>query len=114
MKSDHTLLSGNTPLLLLSLLSEGDKYGYEMIDELARRSDETFLLKEGTLYPLLHGLEKEKFVESYIKESPSGRMRRYYHMTEAGRAQLERKTKEWLHYADKVNAVLGFMAPASN
>ena len=67
MKIEKSLLSGSTPLLVLSLLKDGDKYGYEMIEELAKRSDDTFQLKEGTLYPLLHTLEKEKFVTSYTK-----------------------------------------------
>lgn len=51
MKIEKSLLSGSTSLLVLSLLKDGDKYGYEMIEELAKRSDDTFLLKEGTLYP---------------------------------------------------------------
>ena len=49
MKIEKSLLSGSTPLLVLSLLKDGDKYGYEMVTELAKRSDDTFLLKEGTL-----------------------------------------------------------------
>ena len=65
MKIEKSLLSGSTPLLVLSLLKDGDKYGYEMVTELALRSDDTFQLKEGTLYPLLHTLEKNKFVTSY-------------------------------------------------
>ena len=60
MKIEKSLLSGSTPMLVLSLLKDGDKYGYEMVETLARRSDDTFQLKEGTLYPLLHALEKER------------------------------------------------------
>lgn len=107
MKVEKSLLSGSTPLLVLSLLKDGDKYGYEMVDELSRRSDETFELKEGTLYPLLHTLEKKQFVRSYIKEGPGGRERRYYSLTEGGRRQLEYKTQEWRLFSEKVNAVLG-------
>ena len=47
MKVEKSLLSGNTPMLILALLKDGDKYGYEMVSELARRSDNTFELKEG-------------------------------------------------------------------
>ena len=61
MKIEKSLLSGSTPMLVLSLLTDGDKYGYEMVEELSRRSDDTFQLKEGTLYPLLHTLEKLPF-----------------------------------------------------
>ena len=49
MKIEKSLLSGSTPMLILSLLKDGDKYGYEMVAELAKRSDDTFELKEGTL-----------------------------------------------------------------
>lgn len=108
MKIEKSLLSGSTPLLVLSLLKDGDKYGYEMIEELASRSDDTFQLKEGTLYPLLHTLEKEKFVKSYTKTAPSGRERKYYTLTHHGREQLEYKEQEWKLFSEKVSAVLGF------
>lgn len=108
MKSEKSLLSGSTPLLVLSLLKDGDKYGYEMIEELAKRSDDTFQLKEGTLYPLLHSLEKEKLVTSYSKMTPGGRERKYYRLTDEGVAQLEYKEKEWRTFSQTVNAVLGY------
>lgn len=106
MKIEKSLLSGSTPMLVLSLLKDGDKYGYEMVEELAKRSDDTFQLKEGTLYPLLHTLEKNKYVTSYTKAAPSGRERKYYRLTKAGLEQLEYKEKEWKLFSEKVNAVL--------
>ena len=106
MKIEKSLLSGSTPMLILSLLKDGDKYGYEMVETLAKRSDDTFALKEGTLYPLLHALEKEKYVESYSKTAPNGRERKYYRLTRSGREQLEYKEKEWRLFSEKVNAVL--------
>ena len=62
----------HTQLLVLSLLAGEDMYGYQMIVELARRSDRTFEMKEGTLYPVLHGLEREGLVEAYQQEAPTG------------------------------------------
>ena len=109
MKIEKSLLSGSTPLLVLSLLKDGDKYGYEMVTELAKRSDDTFQLKEGTLYPLLHILEKNGFVTSYMQSTPSGRERKYYRLTHSGREQLEYKEKEWRVFSEKVNAVLGYV-----
>lgn len=108
MKIEKTLLSGSTPMLVLSLLKDGDKYGYEMIEELAKRSDDAFQMKEGTLYPLLHSLEKEKYIRSYAKNAPSGRERKYYTLTRDGRAQLEHKEQEWQLFSHAVNAVLHF------
>ena len=109
MKIEKSLLSGSTPMLILSLLKDGDKYGYEMVAELARRSDDTFQLKEGTLYPLLHSLEKDKWVTSYVKVTDSGRERKYYRLTDAGRTQLAHKEEEWRLFSQQVNQVLGYV-----
>ena len=98
MKADKNLLSGSTTLLVLSLLSTGDKYGYEMIAELDERSDHTFTLKEGTLYPILHGLEKEGAVKSYTKEADTGRTRKYYRITPDGKKRQAELLKEWETY----------------
>ena len=96
----------HTSLLVLSLLSREDMYGYQMIVELARRSDHTFEMKEGTLYPVLHGLEKDGYVEAYQQEAPTGRMRKYYHLTRKGGAMLKTEKEAWESYAGAVNAVL--------
>ena len=106
MRFEKTLVSGSTALLVLSLLSDGDKYGYEMVTELARRSNRAFELKEGTLYPLLHALEKAGDVRAYDQTAPSGRERRYYALTERGKGRLQEKTEEWTYFAESVNAVL--------
>ena len=107
MTVEKSLLSGTTPLLVLSLLKDGDKYGYEMIEQLAARSDDTFLMKEGTLYPLLHAMEKEGLILSYSKVSPCGRERKYYRLTPAGGERLSYKEQEWKLFSEKVNAVIG-------
>ena len=106
MRFEKSLVSGSTALLVLSLLSDGDKYGYEMVLELARRSNDAFRLKEGTLYPLLHALEKCGEVRAYERTAESGRTRRYYALTERGRGRLQEKTEEWNAFSAGVNAVL--------
>ena len=106
MKVDKSLLSGSTTLLVLSLLRGGDMYGYEMIAELSRRSDKTFELKEGTLYPILHGLEKGKYLSGYQQQAPSGRMRKYYRLTRKGRELLAEKKAEWASFHRGVADVL--------
>ena len=111
-KADKNLLSGSTTLLVLSLLSSGDKYGYEMIAELEARSDHTFTLKEGTLYPILHTLEKDGAVKSYEKEAPTGRMRKYYRITRKGLRLLDEKKEEWVEFTHTVNAILAGTSPA--
>lgn len=108
MRKKGALLPGSAELLLLSLLSEGEMYGYQMSEELRRRSDGTFEMKAGTLYPILHGMEQAGRVESFEKEGePSGRPRRYYRITRAGRAALAEQRQEWKRLAAAVDAVLG-------
>ena len=85
MKFDKGLIAGSSTLLVLTLLESGDMYGYQMIEELSRRSNDAFQFQEGTLYPILHGLEKGKYLSGYQQQAPSGRMRKYYRLTRKGR-----------------------------
>ena len=96
----------HTKLLVLSLLAGEDMYGYQMIVELARRSDHTFDMKEGTLYPVLHGLEQAGLVEAYRQEAPTGRERKYYHLTRKGQGALREEKQAWERYSGAVNDVL--------
>ena len=105
MAVGKTLMSGSMTLLLLRLLSEKDMYGYEMIETLRLRSQNVFELKAGTLYPLLHGLEEKGYLTVYEREC-TGKVRKYYGITKAGRGLLEKKTSEWKTYADAVTKVL--------
>ena len=96
-----------TRLLVMGLLSGGDMYGYQMIVELERRSDGTFPMKEGTLYPVLHGMEKDGLVDAYEQAAATGRMRKYYRLTRKGKEALKTETQEWRQYSAAVDAVLG-------
>ena len=96
----------HTQLLVLSLLAGEDMYGYQMIVELARRSAPTFEMKEGTLYPVLHGQEKDGYEEAYQQTAPPGRMRKYYHITRKGGSLLKTETEAWRSYSGAVTAVL--------
>ena len=106
MSIDKSLLTGSTTVLILKLLEEKDMYDYEMISNLAKKSNHTFDLKAGTLYPLLHNLEKNGIVESYEESTASERTRKYYHLTEKGKDVLKIKEKEWHEYSTAVNRVL--------
>jgi len=105
MAVEKSIISGSMTMLLLSLLSEKDMYGYEMIDTLRQKSQNIFELKAGTLYPLLHGME-EKGLLSVYEKSVSGKTRKYYQITKEGRQVLRKKTEEWKEYAAAVTNVL--------
>ena len=102
---DKSLLTGSTTMLLLKLLEEKDMYGYMMIEELTKKSDDTFSLKAGTLYPLLHAMEEKGFVTSY-EASNNGRQRKYYSITKKGKGHLKEKKQEWQQYSCTVNKIL--------
>ena len=106
MSIDKSLLAGSTGMLVLKLLESGDMYGYQMIEELRRRSDRTFELKAGTLYPLLHSLEQKGFIDAWEEESDASRPRRYYRLTDAGRRQLAEQTAQWRTFSGAVDRVL--------
>lgn len=106
MKIDKSLLAGSTTTLILKLLEEQDMYGYQMIETLAQKSDYTFSLKAGTLYPLLHSLENSHMLESYEEKANNDRTRKYYHLTPKGRTLLQEKQKEWKVYSSAVNQIL--------
>ena len=106
MEISKSLLSGSLSLLLLKLLEEEDMYGHQMIATLKQRSDDTFALKAGTLYPLLHNLEKQGVVSSYEKIAETGRQRIYYSITSEGRKKLHDKKVEWKTFTKAVSVVL--------
>lgn len=106
MAKDKALLSGSTTMLILKLIEEKDMYGYQMIDELSKKSDTTFNLKAGTLYPILHGLENEGLVSSYDDNADSERVRKYYHISNKGKKLLAEKQAEWIVYSNAINKVL--------
>ena len=105
MAVDKSLLSGSTAMLLLKLLSEKDMYGYEMIENLQKRSENVFELKAGTMYPLLHQMEEKGLLKSYESEG-SGKVRKYYSITGKGRRELKSRQEEWTTYADAVVKVM--------
>ncbi len=104
---DKGWLGGSMTLLLLSLLKETDRYGYDIIRELDARSEHAFTLQEGTLYPVLHKLESRGYVKSYMAQSDTGRKRRYYAITKKGIRQLETERKEWEGFTRSVGKVIG-------
>ena len=106
MKLDKGLMAGSSTMLVLTLLESGDMYGYQMIEELSRRSNQVFQMQEGTPYPILHTLEKGKYLSSYEQQAPTGRMRKYYKLTKKGRELLGEKKSEWEKFHRAVEDVL--------
>ena len=107
MKINKELMKGSTSILILSLLENEDMYGYQITQLLKEKSEKVFELKEGTLYPMLHGLENENAIESYWFDADNGKRRKYYEITSDGKKLLSRKKNEWQAYTKAVNSVIG-------
>jgi PadR family transcriptional regulator, regulatory protein PadR len=101
----NDIVRGRLELLVLAVLKSTPAHGYGVIKELRRRSEGTFDLPEGSVYPALHRLEDEGLLTSRWS-SEARRRRRVYRLTRKGRAALERERKEWLLLARAVAAVL--------
>ena len=97
--------------IVLALLAESPSHGYGLCQRLADRTHSVFALSEGTLYPLLHELELGGLVEVKDGTSESGRKRRIYHLTRAGRRETETWRAHWLATAELITDLLRLPAP---
>lgn len=106
-KYEQQMKKGVLEMLVLKLLSEKEKYGYQLISELKEKSDGLFLLKEGTLYPILYRLEDEELVVSRWSE-PKGKevSRKYYVVTEKGIDVLTQLSELWRGFTEKVSNIM--------
>lgn len=104
-KTSGEMIRGNLDLLVLSALAEEPKYGYLIQQSLAGASGGMVTVQAGTLYPLLHRLEADKLVRSRWDHS-TGRKRKWYELTPAGRRRLQHQADQWRQYADCVRRVL--------
>ena len=103
---DPELIKGTLSLLVLSLLSRRAMYGYELAATVRQETGNAFDWKAGSLYPCLHKLEKDGHIRGEWQGEESERRRKYYHLTEAGRACLADKVKSWTSLARAVGQVL--------
>ena len=94
-KMSSDLLRGHTDTIILKLLSDGDKYGYEITKLVHEHSDRQYELKEATMYSSLKRLEHDGHISSYWGDESQGGRRKYYHVTETGRAVYQENKENW-------------------
>ncbi len=103
---DSQFLGSAVEMLILEIAAQGPTYGYEVAQTVAERSSGYFELKEGSLYPALHRLERQKLLRSFWRDA-DGRRRKYYEVTKAGERELAARKRTWLKFTAGVNSVLG-------
>lgn len=103
---DSRLMWGTLDLMILELIAQEATYGYRIAQSLIRNSKQYFDLKEGSLYPALHRMERQKLIAAYWVDSDERRKRKYYKITAKGRKALEEKRDAWAQFHVAVNQVL--------
>ena len=107
---EKELIAASTEPLILSLLTKGESYGYELIQEVKRLSGDKIQWTDGMLYPVLHRMEEEGWIKSRWAETENGRKRKYYSIQKVGRQALNEKREQWTLIA----SVLGGLWKGAN
>lgn len=102
--SSSQMLKGILEGCLLGIIEKGETYGYEMIEKLEAYGFQ--MISEGSIYPVLMRMQKEGFVQSVMKESPSGPKRKYYTLTAVGQEEYEEFKVRWNDLSDSVNRLV--------
>ena len=90
------LVAASTVPLVLSILAEGENYGYALIQRVRELSAGNIEWTEGMLYPVLHWMEEQGLIESDWREAETGRKRKYYRLRKEGRKALQTERRQWL------------------
>ncbi|MFZ7102058.1 MAG: PadR family transcriptional regulator [Peptococcaceae bacterium] len=104
MADNTQMLKGILDGCLLAIIKEGEIYGYELAAKLQEYGFQSF--SEGTIYPLLLRMQKEKLVSTTLRQSTAGPQRKYYTLTAAGEQELKSFIKRWEQLSATVNNVL--------
>ncbi|TKI65184.1 PadR family transcriptional regulator [Lysinibacillus mangiferihumi] len=89
------IIRGHLDSIILRLILEKDRYGYEISQEISNRTNNSFQIKEATLYAVFQRLEKKEVIEAYYGDVSHGGKRKYYRITSLGKAYLSELVKEW-------------------
>jgi PadR family transcriptional regulator, regulatory protein PadR len=95
MRLERELMRGAGPLAVLRLLESGEKYGYELIQQLDKQTNGVLAMGQSTLYPLLYNLQAKGLVASRVMAAESGKSRKYYRLTTKGVRHLEKSRQQW-------------------
>ena len=107
MDYDREFLTGAVGVLLLGLLSERPMYGSEILAHAERRSDRALRMKEGTLYPALHKMERAGPLKAEWRKNDAGRQRKYYRLTAKGHRRAQSKILQWRTISTALRSILG-------
>lgn len=105
MTINKDLVAASSTPLVLAILAEGDSYGYAILQRVRELSGGALEWTDGMLYPVLHRLERAGLVEARWEKAETGRRRKYYRVTKAGREQLAEERRQWRTVDDALRRV---------
>lgn len=100
------IIRGHLDAIILKLIIEKDRYGYEISKKISERTNNVFQIKEATLYAVFQRLEKNEYIVSYSGKITHGRKRKYYKVTQLGQEYYNEKTIEWRKVKEIVNTFM--------
>ena len=106
MAVNPELVRGTLNILLLESVADQPRYGYEICKLVEQKTQGYFQMREGSLYPALHRMERAGLLQSTWRDAPEGRRRKYYRLTARGRKEYAARKAEWRDFAAAVEAVL--------
>jgi len=101
------LLQGTLDLLILKTVALEPMHGYGISQRIQQISKDVLRVQQGSLYPALYRLEQQGWISSEWSTSENNRRAKYYHLTKAGRKQLEAETSDWERLSAAVAQILG-------
>lgn len=104
---DRELKKGSAELLILSLVEDQPRHGYDIGQLIELRSRGTLRFNVASLYPLLYRLEKRGWIRGRWVEKAGQRRRRYYRLTPAGRKVLSKQREGWVEFVEAINRITG-------
>jgi transcriptional regulator len=114
MSDDTDLLSGTLDLLILQTVAPAPMHGWAIAQRIQVISKDLLRVQQGSLYPALHRLEHQGWIQSEWGASDNNRRAKYYSLTRAGKRQLARETLKWERLSSGVNLVLGRREPTGS
>ena len=113
MEINKDLIAASSTPLVLAILADGDSYGYAILKRVRELSGGQMEWTDGMLYPVLHRLERLGYIEARWEEAESGRRRKYYRLTAAGRAQLAKERRQWEAVDETLRGVWRALSPSA-
>ena len=106
MSRPSDLIQGTLDLLILKTISVEPKHGWAIAKRIQEVSDEALQVTQGALYPALHRLEQQGWISAKWRKTETGREAKFYQLTKAGKAQLEKELAQWERLSNAIGLVI--------